>query len=211
MTIVNGYCSEADIREHVGDTEFNTLSTSLIERAINAVSRAIDTYCGFPKRRFWKDVSPSARDYFVDMYTDELFIGDLATSSGVIVQTDTGDGTFSVTWSPTEYVLAPLNIDQNGTAYAFTKVHAVGARLFPTSRVHRPTVRITGTHGWSAIPDEVTQACVIRTTSILKRKDAPFGVAGFGEFGTSVRIRAEDPDVADLLSTFRRYGAGTTG
>lgn len=211
MPIVNGYCSVEEIREHVTDTEFNTIPNALIERAINAVSRAIDNYCGFPKRRFWKDVTPTAHDYVTDNF-DSIYVSDISSKVGLVVQTDDGnDGTFSTTWGVNDYSLRPMNADVNGAAFAWTSLRVTGARYFPVSRTGRPTVRITGLHGWSAIPDEVAQACVIRSTSIVKRKDAPFGVAGFGEFGTSVRIRAEDPDVADLLATFRRYGAGTTG
>jgi hypothetical protein len=210
VAIVSGYCSVADVREHIDDSG-SSIPTALIERAVNAVSRAIDRYCGFPKRRFWKDSTPTAHEYVVD-YPGVLYVTDIASRSGLTVQTDdAGDGTYSTTWSPTDFVLGPVNADVDSWAYAFTRIEAVGARLFPTSRIGRSTLKITGTHGWSAIPDEVTQACILRSVSILKRKDAPFGVAGFGEFGTAVRIRAEDPDVADLLSTFRRYGAGTSG
>lgn len=211
MPVVNGYCSVADVKEHVSDTEFNTIPTSLIERAISAVSRAIDNYCGFPRRRFWRDQSPTAHEYVSDS-PFILYVDDIASKVGLTVETDpSGDGTYSEIWSLSDYVLKPLNSDVNGTAFAWTRIEAVGVQRFPLARNGRPTVRVTGLHGWSAVPDEVLQACIIRTVSILKRKDAPFGVAGFGEFGTSVRIRAEDPDVADLLASFRRYGAGTTG
>lgn len=210
MSVVNGYCSLADIKEHVGDTEFNTIPDTLIERAINATSRAIDNYCGFPRRRFWRDLTPTTHEYVTDVW-DSLYIDDLSSKVGLVISTDTGDGLFSNVWGLSSFALYPLNADVNGSAFAWTQIRPVGSTHFPLSRDGRASVRVTGLHGWSAIPAEVTQACVIRTTSILKRKDAVFGVAGFGEFGTSVRIRAEDPDVADLLATFRRYGAGTTG
>jgi hypothetical protein len=208
VPIVNGYCSVGELREQLDD-EYQKISDTLIERAINAVSRAIDKYCGFPRRKFWKDVTPTTHEYVVGTI-DALYIDDVASRSGLILQTDiSGDGSFGSTWSLSDFVLKPLNVEANGPAYAFTLIEAVGNRLFPTAQNGRPTVRVTAFHGWSEVPDEVAQACLIRSTSILKRKDAPFGVAGFGEFGTSVRIRAEDPDVADLLGPFRRYGAGT--
>jgi len=211
VPVVNGYCSVADIKEHVGDTEFGTIPDTLIERAINATSRAIDNYCGFPRRRFWQDITPTTHEYVTDVW-DSLYIDDLSSTTGLVIATDVaGDSLFSTVWTPSDYRLYPLNANVNGSAFAWTQIRPVGSVRFPLSRYGRTTVRITGLHGWSAVPPEVTQACVIRTTSILKRKDAVFGVAGFGEFGTSVRIRAEDPDVADLLATFRRYGAGTTG
>jgi hypothetical protein len=37
----------------------------------------------------------------------------------------------------------------------------------------------------------------------FKLKDAPFGVAGFGDFGV-VRVR-ENPAVARLLAPYKRY------
>jgi hypothetical protein len=209
MTVTNGYCSVNDIKEHIDDTDFSTVPTALIERAINAVSRAIDRYCGFPKRKFWLDPSVTVRSYVVYEYGC-VWVHDIGSTVGLIVATDgAGDGTYSTVWSTSDYRLEPSDADQLGTAYAYWKIVALGSRYFPMSYQNRPTLRVTARHGWSAIPDEVSQACVIRATSIIKRKDAPFGVAGFGEFGTSVRIRAEDPDVADLLSPFRRYEAGS--
>lgn len=203
MAIVNGYCSVADLREQLDD-EYQKIPDSLIERAISAVSRAIDNYCGFPRRRFWKDLAPTTRMYLPE-FSDTLFVDDIADKSGLVISTD------GSVWSSDQFVLYPFDAELRSVAYAYTRIIAVGSRRFPMDGTGRPTVSVTGTHGWSAVPDEVTEACIIRSTSILKRKDAPFGVAGFGEFGTSVRIRAEDPDVADLLSPYRRYGVGTVG
>lgn len=203
MAVVNGYCSVAELREQLDD-EYQKIPDTLIERAINAVSRAIDNYCGFPRRKFWKDSTPTTHVYVPSM-NDVLYVDDIADASSVVIDAD-GTG-----WTTDDFTLYPLNAEALNPAYAYTKIMATGSRRFPIDRTGRPTVSITALHGWSAIPDEVTQSCVIRSTSILKRRDAPFGVAGFGEFGTSVRIRAEDPDVADLLGSFRRYGAGTVG
>lgn len=202
MAVVNGYCSVADLREQLDD-EYQKIPDSLIERAINAVSRAIDNYCGFPKRKFWKDLTPTTHLYTPDLI-DVLYVDDIADGSSLIVVVDGN------TWGTDDYTLHPLNAGFT-PSFAYTKIVATGSRRFPLNWTGRPTVSITGLHGWSAVPDEVVQSCIIRSTSILKRKDAPFGVAGFGEFGTSVRIRAEDPDVADLLGPYRRYGAGTVG
>jgi hypothetical protein len=203
VAVVNGYCSVEELRDQLDD-EYQKIPDALIERAINAVSRAIDNYCGFPRRKFWKDVSPTTHVYSPTS-TDVLYVDDIADRVGVTIETD------GTAWTLDDFTLYPLNADLLGASYAFTKIVAAGTRLFPMSRTGRPTVSVTASHGWSAVPDEVEQACIIRSTSILKRKDAPFGVAGFGEFGTSVRIRAEDPDVADLLGPYRRYGAGTVG
>ncbi len=203
MAVVNGYCSVAELREQLDD-EYQKIPDALIERAINAVSRAIDNYCGFPRRKFWKDVTPTTHVY-TPVDSDRLYVDDIADRASVVLSVS------NEAWTVDDFVLLPMNADVLGTAYAFTCIQAVGSRIYRADRTGRPTVSVTAYHGWSAVPAEVVEACIIRSSSILKRTDAPFGVAGFGEFGTSVRIRAEDPDVADLLGPFRRYGAGTVG
>lgn len=209
MTITNGYATVADVRGHIDD-ESSVVSDVLIERAINAASRAIDNFCGFPKRKFWKDPVATAHTYVIYDYQC-VYIDDLASTVGLVVATDDGTGTFPTTWAASDYRLGPMNAAVNNLAYAYTKIDVSGSRFFPTLDYGRPGLRITGLHGWSAVPDEVNEACILKATSLLKRKDAPFGVAGFGEFGTAVRIRAEDPDVVELLKSKIRYGAGTTG
>lgn len=207
MAVVNGYVSVEDVQKHLDDEDVQVIDVALIERAINAASRAIDDYCGFPKRRFWKDSAPTVHEYVVD--NDRLvYVDDIASTAGLVVQS--GEG-YTDTWLTTDYQLLPLNAAANGTAYAWTKIRAVGSRLFPLHRLGYTTLRITGFHGWSAYPVQVEEACLLKSTALLKRKDAVFGVAGFGEFGTAVRIRADDPDVVGLLANFVRHGAGTTG
>jgi hypothetical protein len=209
MPVVNGYVSVAEVRNHIDD-ESSVVSDVLIERAINAASRAIDDHCGFPRRRFWRDVAPTTHDYVITSWGC-VYVDDIASRSGLVVSTDDGTGTFPITWSASDYRLGPANADANGPAYAWTKIESVGSRYFLSPPYGGPGLRITGLHGWSQVPDEVETACMLKVVSLLKRKDAPFGVAGFGEFGTAVRIRADDPDVVDLLKSKIRYGAGTTG
>jgi hypothetical protein len=51
------------------------------------------------------------------------------------------------------------------------------------------------------VPDEVHTATIILATKFFKRKDAPFGVAGFSDLG-AVRIIQSDPDVKMLLDPY---------
>ena len=61
-TVVNGYCATTDVRSQLGD-EGQVLDETLLVRAVNATSRAIDDYCsdgvpfGSGGRRFWRDAS----------------------------------------------------------------------------------------------------------------------------------------------------------
>lgn len=201
MAIVNGYCTEAQVRAQIAD-QASVVPLAMIEDAINASSRAIDSYCGWPMRRFWKDTVATARTYRVD---DPLvaWVQDFYSLADLVVQTDdASDGSFSTTWSASDYQAEPLNSDDGVTPFAWYRITAVGGRAFPVHQA-RAMLKVTTKHGWSAIPDGVESACILKSVSLLKRKEAPFGVAGFGAFG-AVRIGSADPDVRELLAPFRR-------
>ena len=47
---------------------------------------------------------------------------------------------------------------------------------------HQDRIQVTGVFGWPAVPLAVKQAALIAAADLFRLKDAPFGVAGFGEF-----------------------------
>lgn len=206
MTVVNGYCTLAELRVHLQD-DSSQLSTALLERAINSASRAVDKWCG---RRFWADAVVTSRT-FRPSRTYEVVVNDISTRTGVIVATDDGlDGTYSTVWAGTEYALSPRNADVVAAGdtvepFAFTTIEALysSGRIFPVC-AHTSTVKVTAKFGWSAVPDAVSEATILKAASLFKRKDAPFGIAGVNEFGP-LRIARSDPDVIDLLRPYRRF------
>ncbi|WP_435111877.1 hypothetical protein [Nocardiopsis synnemataformans] len=216
MAVVNGYCSTQDLRDHLSDPG-TKMDEALLERAVNAASRAVDRYCG---RRFWQDPEPAVRHYRAEDAI-EIDVNDIATTTGLAVATDDdGDGVYENTWTLDEdYVLEPENADADGEAYAWWRLAAVGARRFPVPltgrtldsrglravRDRRRRIQVTATFGWSQVPDDVEQATILKAAQLARRKDAPFGVAGFGDFGV-VRIGRYDPDVVGLLHPFVRIG-----
>lgn len=200
MAVVNGYCSVAELREHFGDDR-SQLSNDLLERAINAASRAIDRHCG---RRFWIDTSVQTRTYRPDdSYV--AWVDDIATTTGLVVKTDTtGDYTWATTWTlNTDFQVEPRNAAQGDTsAYSYTKLVAIDTELFPVGS-YRDTLQVTAKFGWSDVPDDVTYACLMKAASLFKRREAVFGVAGFNQFGP-VRINREDKDLQGLLQPYLR-------
>lgn len=191
------YCTTGDVRAQLGD-DSSKLNDALLQAAVNATSRAIDKACG---RRFWQDQTPVSRVYITDG-SRTVEIDDVATTAGFTVATDlANDGTYSTVWAPSDWLLGPLNADADGDAFAWYTLAAVGLQYFPD--VYWPALKVTAQWGWSAIPDDIHQAAVIKATSLFRRKDAPFGVAGFGDFGV-VRIGRYDPDVMDLLRPYRK-------
>lgn len=200
MSVVNGYCTAQQLRDHLADSgSMQTLS--LLERAINASSRAIDKHCD---RRFWLDTATATRTYLVDNPV-LAFVDDIASRTGVVVKRGVDGATFPTTLTvDVDFVLEPRNADKFASAsfdaFAFWKIRMIGnQRLYV--HPYKPTLSVTAQHGWSAVPAEVEEACILKAASLFKRKDAPFGVAGFGEFG-AVRITRADPDVVDLLSDY---------
>lgn len=207
MAVVNGYTTVAELREHVGDTG-TVLTTAVAERAIEAASRAIDRLCG---RWFYQEAATSVRVYRPDdPYT--AWVNDISTTTGLVIKTDTtGDATWATTWASTDYQLEPLNADTVGSGstvqpYAWWRIEAVDRYTFPISD-YRTTLQVTARFGWSAVPDDVQLACLLKSAALYERRNSVSGVAGFGEFG-AVRIGRQDPDVVALLGPYMKLGVG---
>ena len=196
MAVVNGYCSVADVRSQLTDSGAR-LDEALLEKAVNATSRAIEDYCG---RRFWHDTDPVVRSYPAGCW-DRLHVSDISTKAGVLVEVDPSRSGAWTALNTADYHLEPLNADADGGAFAWWTIAIDSGPGLPISK--RPLVRVTARWGWSAIPDQVNAAATLKAVSLFKRKDAPFGVAGVNAFGP-VRITRTDPDVLDLLRPFQR-------
>lgn len=203
MAVVNGYCTVAEIRDQLRDAG-SQLDSDLLEKAINATSRAIDRFCG---RRFWRDAAATVRVYR-PRDAQAVLVDDISTTTGLIIKTDTtGDATWATTWDAADYQLEPLNSDvvaggDTITPYAWWRIAAID-KTFPLHDL-RVTLQVTARFGWSAVPDDINEAAIIKAVSLFKRKDAPFGVSSFGEFAMRISSR-RDPDVAELLSPYVRY------
>lgn len=202
MALVNAYTTTAAVRTHFEDGA-SQLSTELLERAINAASRSVDRWCG---RRFWQDSAVATRTYPAYSPT-RVLVDDISTRTGLVVATGVDGVSFGTTWTAgTDFILEPRNADKVGgtdTAdpHAFWQLVSIGREWPRYGDIS--TIQVTARFGWSSCPAEVEQATILKAAQLFKRKDAPFGVAGFGEFG-AVRITRNDPDVIDLLSPHRR-------
>lgn len=193
-TLTNAYATEAQFREHMGDT--TKLAADLCVRALNASSRAIDEFCG---RRFWHDAAPVVRRY---RPRDEewVIVDDISTTTGLVIQTGT-DGTFGTTLTTVDYELGPLNAAADGKPWWSISSPTAA---FPVSKT-RATLQVTAAGGWPTIhPDAVEEACLLKSAKLFGRKDSRDGVRGFNEFGPVRISRFEDPDVVDLLEAYMR-------
>lgn len=196
MAIGDKYATTAELKARlsVGDSTDDTR----LGEALDTASRAVERYC---RRQFNLESSASARSYYPTS-CELVMVDDFYTSTGLIVATDEGDdGTFEVTWATTDYQLEPLNgVHDGATGWPYWRIRAVDRYGFTDGR--RATVQITAKWGWSAVPAPVKEATLALAEEIFKMKDAPFGVAGWGEFG-AIRVR-QNMKINDMLNPYRR-------
>lgn len=202
MTISSGYCSRAQFVSFIsgGEGDANPSNATLADAAVNAASRAIDDYTG----QFFFSTSAAVARTFTATQPDRIKLPPFSSTSGLIVATDDGNnGSYNQTWTiTTDYILKPdSGYDHAGQVHSYNELHAVGGRRFPLGP--RPRVQVTAQWGWTAVPPQVYEACLIMAGRIYKRQDSPTGVEGGYDFGV-VRISTRtDPDVAMLLSKYR--------
>lgn len=196
------YATPNQIKSRVGIPLSDTASDLELHSACYAASRSVEQWCS---RRFWRGPASEARQYHaVDFW--ELPLGDWndLVSCTALATDEDGDGTFETTWAVSTYELNPLNTGTGPEPRPYTYVRAVAGQAFPVvpsglGRLNR--VQITGVYGWPAVPAAVAEATRIMASELYKLKDAPFGVAAFGDLG-AIRVR-QNPIAAQLLEPYR--------
>lgn len=201
IAVVNGYTDLTQLKSRIKVPDTN--DDGELERAIEAVSRQIDHVC---EQHFYQVVEART---FVPRHRFELRLpawNTLVTASEVATDDD-GDGTFETVWGSTDFQLltddGTPNINAAPEPEPYTRIRAVGGHEFPPpvgGARRLDLVRVTGTWGWDAVPTVVREAALILAEETFKLKDAPFGVAGFGEFG-AVRVR-DNPKAMRLLARY---------
>lgn len=199
MAITDGYCTLAEVKAALRLSD--SVDDTLLENSIEGASRRIDGYCG---RFFYQrtaTVLTNPRNEYVCYLPD-----DVATTSGLIIRGDTsGGGTYSTTYTlNTDYFLDPL--DATLQSRPFRRALMRGGATFPLYFPPAPpTVQITATFGWPAIPDDVREACILLSMRQFARLNAALGVVGFADM--AITVRAVDPDVRDMLNHYKIIGA----
>jgi hypothetical protein len=198
VAITNGYATLQQIKAATRITD--AIDDALLEMAIESASRMIDSECD---RAFYSS-GTATRDYVPnDAYvvdTDDL------TQIVSVKLDDEGDGSFNITLATSDFQAEPLNQRVSGNTFPIYRLRMIGDYLFPIWG-KQATVRIEGVFGFTPLPIQITQACVIQSSRIYKRLDSPLGIAGFGDLG-AVRVGKVDPDVAQLIRPFKKYAVG---
>jgi hypothetical protein len=194
MAITNGYITLNLLKSALSIND--EIDDDFLELAINAASRQIDQVC---ERQFFSTTETrlfAPRDSFICEIDDLTSLTTLETSSSA-------DGVFDIQWEDKDLQLEPLNSLAGGIPTPFTQIRAVDEYLFPTDN-QEATVKVTGTFGFTPVPDQVQQATVILAARLAERRFSPLGVAGFGDLGAVRVSRFLDGDVDNLLMPFKK-------
>ena len=199
MGLGDNYITSDQLKGYIGMATADTTDNTRLDDARAAASRAVEKFC---HRQFNDAGSATARVYFPDGYYLTR-VEDFSTTTGLVVKADTaGNGTYSTTWASTDVQSEPLNNVSDGeTGWPFWKLRAVGTYQFPC---YWPSdiapLQVTARWGWSAVPADVKQACLILASNYFRLAGAPFGVAGMDQFGP-IRVK-NMPQVAELLMPY---------
>jgi hypothetical protein len=201
MAIGEPYVTTTALKSYLKITD--AVDDAELDVALFSASRAVEDFCN---RQFNDAGAVSPRVYTPEHY-QWVIVDDFSSTVGLDIKIDEGgDGVFETTWGPADYQVAPANGVIRGQAgFPFWEIRTTltTSRYIPTW-TRRPSIQVTAQWGWATIPDPVKQACLILAAEQFKLKDAPFGVAGFSEFG-AVRVR-NNPMVASMLQPYARDG-----
>ena len=200
MAITNGYATLEEVKLAMSIPESDTVDDTMLEIAIESASRAIDSYTS---RNFYS--SGTATRYYSPETNHVVETDDIA--SLVSIKTKDNNDAYTVTWTSSDYQLEPLNGLVDGMETPYTRIRAIGDYLFQPLN-GEASVEIRAVFGYSSVPTQVKNACLIQSSRLMKRLDSQLGVAGFGDLGV-IRVSSRlDPDVAQLLESYRKLRVG---
>lgn len=193
------YGTLAALRKRVGAESADTSRDDELTAALAAASRGIDKATG---RRFWIDDDAVQRTFRLagrvacEADGDLLLVDDIGDVADLLVET----GSVASWATLTGYETQPDNALADGRPV--TGLLRSGTWGGTTTRV-----RVTARFGWPAVPDDITEACLIQATRLYKRKDSPEGIIGSAEWGVR-NLSRRDPDVWALIEPYILPGFG---
>jgi hypothetical protein len=173
---------------------------AVIAQLATTASRWVDSKSG---RRFYADSVATAR-FFHPTTTRLVKLDDCATITSVA--TDEADtGLYATAWTAADYVTLPLNgVGSNGASgWPISALSAVATVTFPG--FIRPTVKVTATWGWAAVPDDIKTACLYYTHRLFYLRDTPGGTTMSVDFGAQPIRQVRD--IESLIAPYATMNA----
>ena len=176
------------LRDEIGGAEDAELQSCL-----DATDELLEDICG----RRWVVASGSTTRYYAPRgWSDVIRIHDCTAVTAV-----TNDG---VTIAAADRQSEPINgLSLAGSSVPYEQIRYINSRWRFDG--FRATVAVTGTFGWSAIPQAIERAALVIGKDIVAYRDIKFGTAGFTDV-SAVRAR-QAPLIKELAKRWRREEA----
>jgi hypothetical protein len=200
MALGDTYATLVDLKAYlrIGDSVDDTRLNDALETA----SRGVEKLC---RRTFNRADTPSPRVFTANDWGG-VDVDDFHTTTGLVIRSADVAGVFGDPWLPADYALEPLNgIVDGEEGWPYNRLIMGGTRIFDRCNRRRGGIEVTAAWGWAAVPSPVKQSTLIVAAETFKLSDAPFGVAGFADWGM-IRVR-DNPMAASKLGPYRRDAA----
>ncbi|MET7949221.1 hypothetical protein [Micromonospora sp. NPDC005324] len=198
MALGDPYATRDELKKRSDIPDNDTLDDDQLAAAVLSASREIERWC----RRQFNDAGVASTRTYRAIGDRLVLVDDFHTTAGLVVAADSaGAGVYNEAWVTADYLLEPLNGVVDGVpGWPYSRIKAL---TYGLACSERPVVQVTARWGWAAVPADVKEACLIMAAESFKLTDAPFGVAGFGEFGP-VRVRINSL-AEQKLAPYRRH------
>lgn len=206
---MTAYCTVAQLAARLSSdaTAVSDRHDEALQAAVDAAARKIDGHCG---RFFYAEQTAVARYYWPtwDRQLRRWVVNIDDCWSITSVKFDGGDdGTYETTWAATtDYIARPRanEVIDGITGWPTTRLVLRSSTSIRTRPGDFEPVEVLGKGGWEHTPPGVAEANLIVAAQLAAMRQAPFGVAGFGEFG-AVQVRDIKP-ARDLLVPLCKVG-----
>lgn len=186
------YATRAQLKRRMGIPDAVTTQDTDVDDALLSASDTIHRYCG---RQFGRVDVASARSFLAG--PSGVDVDDFWTTDDLLIDGVAYDA------SSTSYALEPANGIRDGVSgWPYERIAYSILWALPTWPYGGVVVAVTARWGWEAVPANIKDACLLLAADDLKSKDAPFGVAGFGDY--VVRVRA-NPKAKEKLDPYAKW------
>lgn len=192
------YATLAQLKSRMGIADSNTTRDTDLTQRLASAATDINRWC---HRQFGRAEVTTTRRFPIGR--SGVDVHDFWTTTGLVV-TPVSMGVSGTPWDVSTLTLLPRNgiVDQV-PGWPYTRIELVTSShpLFVAMSVVSAGYELdmAAKWGWEACPENVTTSNLMLAVADDKAKDAPFGVAGFGDY--AVRIRS-NPMVEEKLKDY---------
>jgi hypothetical protein len=187
VTVVADYLTQTEFMDRY-ELDSGDVPSAVIGPAITAASALVDAWCF----RTFDETASEERFYTMRP--------DYGRRRWVVDIDDTFDDTLTVEVddvATTAFTLEPRNAAAQGRPFTML--------VFDSTAAFGETVAVTAAWGWGEIPEPVKVATGLQTNRFISRRKSPFGIAGFPDMGSELRLLSRlDVDAQLALTGFRR-------